>query len=75
MTLWGQNGHRMGQEEALADATVEDLLAGRYQGDAPDLVAVSQLVERVPSLADGPAPPPSTAVARILMQAPAEGGP
>jgi hypothetical protein len=73
MTPSGQNGHRMGQEAALADATVEDLLAGRHQGDAP--VAVSQLVERVPSLADGPAPPPSTAVARILMQAPAEGGP
>ena len=29
MTSWGQNGHRMGEEEALDDATVEDLLAGR----------------------------------------------
>ena len=35
MTLRGQNGHRMGQEEALDDATVEDLLAGRYQETRP----------------------------------------
>jgi hypothetical protein len=71
---WIQDGHRPGKDEALDDASVEDLLAGRYQGDAPDLVAVSRSLERVRSLADRPPPPPSAALARILGgSAPARG--
>ena len=66
MSRWSQNGHRRGGAEAIDDAVVEEILAGRYQGDAPDLVAVSQFVERMRAFADQPAPPPSTALARVL---------
>ena len=66
MTEWAQNGHATGEDEALDDATVEELLAGRYQGEAADLLAVSQFLAQERSLADGPAPPPSPALAAML---------
>ena len=66
MSVWEQDGHRMVEDNALDDATAEDLLAGRYQGDAADLVAVSRFVQQMRSFADRPAPPPSAALARIL---------
>ena len=59
-----RNSHRA--DEALDDATVEQLLAGRYVGDAPDLVAVSELLGRLRALGERPAPPPSAALAQIL---------
>ncbi len=51
MSPSSRNGRRMSEDETLDDALVEDLLAGRYEGDVPDLVAVSQLLEQVRSLA------------------------
>ena len=57
MSVWGRNGDRT--DEALDDATVEDLLAGRYEGEAPDLVALSELLGELPSLFDRPPPLPS----------------
>lgn len=66
MSLGSDNGHSVGQGAALDDATVEGLLAGRYEGDAPDLVAVSQVVERVRSFVEPHAPPPSAALSKIL---------
>ena len=77
MSRWSHNGHGWGEAEAFDDAVVEELVAGRYQGDAPDLVAVSRFVEKVRAYADQPAPPPSLALARILGDAaPAgDGGP
>ncbi|MDQ3897700.1 MAG: hypothetical protein M3326_10760, partial [Actinomycetota bacterium] len=55
-----------GDERALEDATVEQLLAGRYAGEAPDLVAVAQFLDRVRSQGLGPVPPPSAALAEVL---------
>ena len=74
MSRRGQNGHRA--DEALDDATVEDLLAGRYDGDAPDLVAVSELLGQIRSFAEQPPPLPSASLDHILSaSAPAsEGG-
>lgn len=66
MSMWSDNGHSVGQGAALDDATVEGLLAGRYDGDAPDLVAVSQVVEQVRSLVEPHAPRPSAALSKIL---------
>ena len=67
MSLRGQNGHGIdGGDEPLDDATVEELLAGHYRGDAPDLVAVGRFLEQFRSLGDRPAPPPSRALAKIL---------
>ena len=68
-----QTGQRA--DEALDDATVEQLLAGRYEGDAPDLVAVSELLAEVRSLAERPAPLPSASLAQLLSDAaPPSGG-
>ena len=64
MSVWGRNGDRT--DEALDDATVEDLLAGRYEGEAPDLVALSELLGELRSLSDRPPPLPSESLARIL---------
>ena len=50
-----RNGHRA--DEALDDATVEQLLAGRYEGDAADLVAVSELLAQLRSFAEHPPRP------------------
>jgi hypothetical protein len=50
MSHRARNGH--GADEALDDATVEQLLAGRYEGDAADLVAVSELLGQVRSFAE-----------------------
>jgi CHRD domain-containing protein len=73
MSHRAQNGNRA--DEALDDATVEQLLAGRYEGDAADLVAVRDLLGEVRSLAERPAPPPSASLARILSDpSPASGG-
>ena len=72
MSHRGQNGHRA--DEALDDATVEHLLAGRYDGGAPDLVAVSELLGRVRSFAQPAAPPPSASLAPILRDSPATRG-
>ena len=66
MSLWDQNGQGTTGPQALDDAVVEELLAGGYQGDAPDLVAVSHFVERVRCFAEQPVPPPSAAVAQVL---------
>ena len=66
MSRWSHNGHGRDEAEAFDDALVEELLAGRYQGDIPELVAVSQFVEKVRAFADQPAPPPSAALARVL---------
>ena len=44
---------RAGELAAIGSAVHSDV-----QGDTPDLLAVSQLVERVRALADRPAPPP-----------------
>lgn len=66
MSLGSDDGHSVGPGAALDDATVEGLLAGRYEGDAPDLVAVSQVVERVRSFVEPHAPPPSAALSKIL---------
>ena len=61
-----ENGHERGKAEAMDDATVEELLAGRYEGDAPGLLAVSRLLEHIRSFADQPVPPPSPPLARVL---------
>ena len=66
MRSWDGHGDGSGDDRALEDATVEELLAGRYEGDAPDLVSVAQLLERVRSCARGPVPPPSAALAEVL---------
>ncbi len=66
MSVWGRYDQRMGEDEVLDDATVEKLLTGRYQGEAPDLVAMSQLLERVRASAEQHPPRPSAALARIL---------
>ncbi|MCA1674847.1 MAG: CHRD domain-containing protein, partial [Actinobacteria bacterium] len=57
-------------EQAIDDATAEELLAGRYEGDAPDLVAVSQILEQVRSVAREPPPLPSPTLAAILRGSP-----
>jgi hypothetical protein len=67
-----RNGDRA--DEALDDATVEQLLAGRYEGDAADLVAVSELLGQVRSFAEHPVPPPSASLGRILGDAPPASG-
>jgi hypothetical protein len=73
MSHRARNGHRA--DDALDDATVEQLLAGRYEGDAADLVAVSELLGQVRSFAEHPAPPPSASLAQILSDSPpATGG-
>lgn len=64
MSVWGRDGERT--DEALDDATVEDLLAGRYEGDAPDLVALSELLGELRSFSDRPPPFPSDSLARLL---------
>ena len=64
MSSRGQDGDRT--DEALDDATVEDLLAGRYEGEAPDLVALNELFREVRSFSDRPAPLPSGSLARML---------
>ncbi|MCA1672168.1 MAG: CHRD domain-containing protein [Actinobacteria bacterium] len=66
MILWSRNGHGMDELHALDDLTVDQLLDGRYEGDAPELAALRQLVEQVRSLAGQPAPRPSPALAQIL---------
>ena len=66
MSRWSHNGHAWGEAEAFDDAVVEELVGGRYHGDAPDLVAVSRFVEKVRAYADQPVPSPSPALARIL---------
>ena len=66
MTIWGRYDQRMGEDEVLDDATVEKLLTGRYEGEAPDLVAMSQLFEQVRASAEQHPPRPSAALARIL---------
>ena len=66
MTASEESSNRMGEHEVLDDATVEDLLAGRYHGDAPDLVAVSRFVRRMRAFADRPLPPPSAALSQLL---------
>ena len=63
-----QDRGSLGDGEALDDATVEDLLAGRYRGHAPDVVAVSKFLDRVRSFADRPVPPPSAALTRLLTE-------
>lgn len=68
MSDWDQNGHRTGEGEPLDDATVEELLSGRYAGDAADLVAVRQFFEHVRAVAERPARPPSPALAQILTE-------
>lgn len=64
-----QDDHGTGHGDAFDDATVEELLGGRYQGGSPDLVAVGQLLEQVRSLAEQPVPPPSPALAQMLTDA------
>jgi len=66
MTRRSHNGHGWDEGEAFDDALVEELVAGRYEGDIPELVAINQFVERVRTFADQPAPPPSAALARVL---------
>ena len=66
MSRWSRNGHGWDEAESFDDALVEDLLAGRYEGDIPELIAVSQFVEKVRAFADQPAPPPSAALAKVL---------
>ena len=74
MSIWSHNGRGMDEVEALDDATVDELLDGRYRGDAPELAAVSQLVEQVRSFAGEPPPRPSSTLAEILSgTAPATG--
>ncbi|MDQ3642025.1 MAG: CHRD domain-containing protein [Actinomycetota bacterium] len=64
----------MDEIEALDDATVDELLDGRYRGDTPELAAVSQLVEELRSFAGEPPPRPSPTLADILRgSAPASG--
>ena len=66
MNAWRQNGHGTGESGGLDDATVEELLAGRYQGDDPSLVAVSQFLEHVRSFAARAVSHPSAALAQAL---------
>ena len=66
--------HDRSGDEALDDATVEELLGGRYDGDAPDLVAVNKLLAQVRSLGEQPAPLPSATLAQILGDAPVASG-
>jgi len=66
MTAWEPASDRVGDDDTLDDATVEELLAGRYHGDAPDLVGVSRFVQRMRAFADRPVPPPSVALSRLL---------
>ena len=66
MTLRGLIGKGSGGDEASDDAILEALIAGQYEGDAPDLVAVGRLFEHVRSFANQPVPPPSAALARAL---------
>ena len=68
MRPWSEKGPERGKAETIDDATVEELLAGRYEGDAPGLLAVSRFLEEVRSFADHPVPPPSPALARVLGQ-------
>ena len=73
MSTSGQNGHGVGHE-SLDDVAVEELLTGRYEGDAPNLVAVRQFLEHVRSFAELPVPPPSAALAQILHDPVSVGG-
>lgn len=66
MSRWSRNGHGWDEAESFDDALVEELLAGRYEGDIPELIAVSQFVEKVRALADQPVPPPSAALTKVL---------
>ncbi len=66
MSLRDQDGQGRSGGQPLDDAVVEELLGGGYQGDAPDLVAVSQFVERVRCFAEQPVAPPSAALAHVL---------
>ena len=67
MSSRSHNRHR---DEALDDATVEELLGGRYDGDAPDLLAMNKLFAQVRSLGEHPAPVPSASLAPLLRDAP-----
>ena len=72
MSYRSHNGRRA--DEALDDVTVEELLGGRYEGDAPDLVAVDELLAELRSLGEQPAPLPSPSLARMLRDAPVANG-
>ena len=74
MSVWSHNGPGMDEVEALDDDAVDELLDGRYRGDAPELAAVSQLVEQVRSFAGEPPPRPSPSLADILSGSAAVGG-
>ena len=65
MSLSGHNGHHL-SDKGLDDATVEALLAGRYQGVERDLLEISKVLEQLRSFAAEPAPPPSRRLAHVL---------
>lgn len=75
MTPHGRNGHSSSGSEAFDDATVEELLSGRYRGQAPDLAALGEFLDRVRAFADQPVPPPSGDLARLLTEPASARGP
>ena len=66
MRSWGHKRRKADELDAQDDGAVDRLLNGHYRGDAPELLATSQLVEEVRSLATEPVPRPSAELARIL---------
>ena len=66
MSPWSANGPERGEADGLDDLTAEELLEGRYEGDAADLVAVSQFLEYLGSLADGLSPWLSAALVQLV---------
>ena len=70
MSIWSRNDRGTGDEPAIDDATAEELVAGRYEGEAPDLVALSQILEQVRSVAREPVPRPSSTLAATMRGSP-----
>ena len=52
------------------DATAEELIAGRTAAGTDDLGRVSAFLEELRSLGEGPVPPPSAALSKMLSEAP-----
>ena len=74
MNIWSHKRHKADELDTLNDVAVDRLLDGRYRGDAPELLATSQLVDELRSFAAEPVPRPSAELARILGGSPSASG-
>ncbi len=71
MKLRGDDGRGWRVRQQLDDAVVEELLAARTPAGADEVARTSAFLEELRGLAQGPPPPPSAALSKMLGGAPA----